>query len=298
MNQNNQNSSPLTLIRSIGPWPFVTKTIYQKPDHSRNIWQSRRHRKGLPLATPNTKIVVHRLLTQSLWQPRQLNWWIANFFAIGSILFMLGGVLSLDPSLAKRWSLDVQHINLIFFSGSIPFTTAAYLQLFQAANGQKSPSSGKPSSRRRLRWFGWNPCDVGWLSCALQFPGTLLFNLETLDALLPNIDWLWQDLVIWAPNFLGSLLFLASGYLAFIETCHRYWAWELHDLSWWVTYCNFLGCIGFMVAAVFAVILPQTPVVIVTIAMVFTFLGAFCFFLGSALMLPEAAWPVSESNPS
>jgi hypothetical protein len=155
-------------------------------------------------------------------------------------------------------------------------------------------SPDKSSTRQRIRWFGWKPNDIGWLSCALQFPGTVLFNLETLDALIPNLDWLWQDLVIWAPNLIGSILFLASGYLAFCETCHRYWAWDPNDLSWWVAFSNLFGCIGFMVSAIFAIVLPQTPGDFPTIAILFTVLGACGFFVGSLLMLPEAIWPISE----
>jgi hypothetical protein len=62
--------------------------------------------------------------------PRRLNWWIGVVFALGSTLFALGGVLSLAPDLARTWSLDSVTINAIFFAGSIPFTSAAYLQLF------------------------------------------------------------------------------------------------------------------------------------------------------------------------
>ncbi|MCC0067551.1 MAG: hypothetical protein H6896_11245 [Rhodovulum sp.] len=47
------------------------------------------------------------------------------------------------------------------------------------------------------------------------------------------------------------MLFLVSGWLAFIETCHAHWAWRPHSLSWDITAINLLGCIAFMVSAVF-----------------------------------------------
>jgi hypothetical protein len=196
-------------------------------------------------------------------------------------------VVSLAPALATAWSLDSTAINAVFFAGSIPFTIAAYLQLFQAANAGESPRDDTRSSGRPVL-FGWRPHEIGWLSSALQLVGTILFNINTFDAMLPSLDWLQQDLAIWAPDFVGSILFLASGYLAFIETCHAHWAWKPSSISWWVVFFNLLGCIGFMIAALFAFVLPGSPNVdAVTISIVFTLQGAICFLIGSLLMLPE-----------
>jgi hypothetical protein len=139
--------------------------------------------------------------------------------------------------------------------------------------------------------FGWRPHDIGWLSCALQFIGTILFNFNTFDTMIPSLTWFQEDLVIWAPNIIGSILFLASGYLAFIETCHAHWAWKPNSISWWVVFTNLLGCVGFIVSAVFAIFLPGPPhIEAVTISVLFTLLGAIGFLVGSLLMLPEAAF--------
>jgi hypothetical protein len=247
------------------------------------------HRKRLAEEPLVKALLLYRLLLRSLWMPGQLNWWIGVIFALGSCLFILGSVLSLAPGLARAWSLDSHAVNMIFFAGSIPFTTAAYLQLFQSANaGEFSPLG--VVERPRPVAFGWRPHDIGWLSCALQFPGTLLFNINTFDALLPGLDWLQQDLAIWAPDVAGSLLFLASGYLAFAETSHAHFAWRPQSLSWWVTFANLLGCIAFMISAVFAFVPPQAPGFDAAgLAVLFTLLGAAGFLVGSLLMLPETA---------
>jgi hypothetical protein len=122
-----------------------------------------------------------------------------------------------------------------------------------------------------------------------------LFNVNTFDAMLPGLDWLQQDLAIWVPDFNGSVLFLVSGYLAFIETCHAHWAWKPASISWWVTFVNLLGCVGFMISAVFAFVLPRSPSFdVVTVSVMFTLLGAVGFLIGSLLMLPETA--VSEES--
>jgi hypothetical protein len=268
--------------------------IYQQLEDSRAVWRSRDHRKGLPTAELGKSVNVGAVLLRCLWMPWQLNWWIGVVFAVGSFLFLLGSIFSLAPTLAQKWSLDTTAINAIFFAGSIPFTSAAYLQLFQAANAGELSSHGRPVPQRVVL-FGWRPHDIGWLSCALQFLGTILFNINTFDAMLPGLNWLQQDLIIWAPDFNGSILFLVSGYLAFIETCHAHWAWKPASISWWVTFVNLLGCVGFMISAAFAFVLPRSPSFDeVTVSVTFTLIGAVGFLIGSLLMLPETA--TSDSN--
>jgi hypothetical protein len=50
-----------------------------------------------------------------------------------------------------------------------------------------------------------------------------------------------------------------------------------------------LGCVGFMISAGFAIVLPGTPnTKAITLSVVFTLLGAIGFLVGSLPMLPEA----------
>ncbi len=274
------------VVAQRGPWPFVTRRVFRMADGRERLWSSREHRKGLLIRAAAPGATLGLGLLRRLWAPGQLNWWIGVLFAMGSLLFALASLLSLAPSLANAWSLDSTRVNAIFFIGSIPFTFAAYLQLFQAANAGEFHPTGA-SSRSRLTLFGFKPKDIGWLSCALQFVGTILFNFNTGDAMTPSLGWIQQDKYVWAPNMVGSILFLVSGYLAFVETCHAHWAWRPRSLSWWVVFTSLLGCISFMIAALFAVALPITPSEWTTISIVFTLVGAICFLIGSLLMLPE-----------
>jgi len=285
MNNNNQYE----VIEEKGPWPFITRRTYQFPDGAIKTWSSRHHRKGLPIRDGQEKTFDRSLFALCLWLPGRLNWWIGTIFALGSALFVLGSILSLWTGLDKALSLSPTGVNALFFCGSIPFSTAAYLQLYQAAQAELE-GVAKGSRSFWCQRVGWYPQSIGWLSAALQFLGTLLFNLNTLDALLPNLDWFAQDLLIWTPDFFGSLLFLASGYLAFIEFGHAHWVWRPASISWWVVSVNLLGCIAFMAAAFFAFLLPGAPVSMgPTVSLVFTLIGAVCFFFGSFLMLPETA---------
>jgi hypothetical protein len=288
VNKKRENLSESECIGAIGPWPFTTRRTYRSADGSLRVWSSRHHRKSLTPPEVLEAIAFTETLLRCLWMPKRLNWWIGIVFALGALLFALASLLSLSPDLAALWSMKSSTINAIFFAGSIPFTTAAYLQLFQAANAGEFLAN-HPRSGQRASLFGWRPRDIGWLSCALQLVGTILFNFNTFDAMIPSLTWFEEDLVIWAPNIIGSILFLASGYLAFIETCHAHWAWKPKSISWWVVFTNLLGCAGFMISAVFAIVLPGTPnIEVITISVLFTLLGAIGFLVGSLLMLPEA----------
>lgn len=284
-------ATAIRLIEASGPWGFITRRVYQLEQHERLLWRSRHHRKRLHLRPPGSMFRVESELLRCLWMPQELNWWIGSIFALGSLLFLIGSLLSLNPALVRLLPMDSGDVSRVFFVGSIPFTTAAYLQLFQTANAGP-PLAVTGRSRRRIQWFGWAPRDIGWLSCALQFPGTVLFNINTFDGLDAHLTWIGQDGLVWIPNLLGSILFLASGYLAFLETCHAPWAWDLGSLSWWVTFINLLGCVGFMGSALTGLVLPasQGPI-FPTASLLFTFLGALGFLIGSLLMLPETVVP-------
>jgi hypothetical protein len=282
------------LIESSGPWPFITQKVFKKKDHPTLLWLSRHHRKQLIVERASKATAIGKVLTRSLWQPEKLNWWIGVVFALGSSFFMLGSLFILCPAFAEYCSLGEKGINTTFFIGSIPFTTAAYLQLFQAANVD-DPLKNSPSLRKRSQLVSWRPSDIGWLSCFLQFIGTICFNFNTFDAMIPGLNWFQQDLLIWIPNWLGSILFLTSGYLAFIETCHQHFAWRPKSISWWTTLINLFGCLGFMASAVFAFSLPQEPGIdILKISVFFTLLGAIGFLFGALLLLPET----TEIQPS
>lgn len=287
LSDSNRSQREATEHSAHGPWPFVTHREFILPDNSRLVWQSRRHRKRLILGEiKRLENLATRIMT-GLWLPRELNWWIGLIFAVGSTLFILASALLIFPGLAAKVSLGSDAINRIFFAGSIPFTIAAYLQLFQAANAPPNPNAAHSDTKMSV--LGWRPKDIGWLSCAFQFVGTLLFNVNTFDAMIPTLSWFQYDLVVWVPNLVGSILFLISGFLAFMEYCHGYWAWKPKEVSWWLVAINLFGCIGFMVSALLAVSLPSLPEEqLVFVSVCFTFQGAICFLVGALLMQIEA----------
>ena len=278
---------PKCVVES-GAWPFITKRIFEAADKKKTIWSSRHHRKHLQVSLESRTVLPKFSVAEFVWFPHRMNWWIGAIFSIGSLLFALASLFGLASMAMNEMSVWRETVGVTFFVGSLFFTTAAYLQLFQTANVREFPLH-KPGSSRRKILFGWRPRDIGWVSCALQFIGTLCFNLNTLDGIFPTEGWIRQDVLIWFPDFIGSVFFLASGQLAFAETCHKRWGWQPNNISWWVVFSNLLGCVAFMIAALLSVSLPFPVAPWLSVASVaFTLIGSIGFLIGSLLMLPES----------
>lgn len=180
-------------------------------------------------------------------------------FMIGSALFALGCVLYLA---------NVEHelvLDSIFFVGSIFFASAAYCQLHQSLNANKTI----------------------YYSALAQFIGTLMFNANTFDAFL-DLNWFEQDLLVWTPNIFGSILFQISGVLAMLDICKRWWCWCFKSIDWWIGFINLIGCVAFLLSALLSFVLPSiTPQYFDIWATSLTLLGACCFFIGAFLMWQE-----------
>jgi hypothetical protein len=176
--------------------------------------------------------------------------WVAAGFATGSVCFFVGpfpGFLELVGARADAW---------VFFIGSLFFTAAAGLELLHA-------TADRP---RR---------DATWWSAAVQFAGTLFFNLSTGDVLRANLSAQAEDRLVWAPDALGSACFLISAVLAYrVSTRPRTMA-----------AVNLAGCVFFGIAAVASFIVPDTGSIIDLAAANWnTALGALCFFVGAVML--------------
>lgn len=269
-----------------GPSPFVTRRVHRLGDGTLAVWSSRHHRKDLPLPESLVAGAIRRACLRSGMLVGDFNWWIGLLFAVGSLLFVLGSVQTLWPELKLANGIDPVHV---FFLGSLPFTFAAGLQFFQAGNASDFPQPATGLNKSR-KLFGCRTNELGWWSCFLQVLGTICFNFSTYQALHPGPNWFSEDVWVWFPNFVGSILFLLSGYMAFAETCHDYWRFLPKNLSWWAVFWNFLGCVSFILSSLLGVLVSETdPVVRLQVSTWFTLTGAIGFFIGSVLLLPEAA---------
>lgn len=200
-------------------------------------------------------------------------------FAIGSLLFMLGSVPAY--ALAVGPVLDA----LTFFVGSVFFTLAAAVQL---------ALSGRPLLRRDSN----RPDVEDWLSTAVQFAGTILFNVSTLVVLITAMTSSTRGEDGWRPDAFGSVAFLASSALAVAATTQRDRLWDPHARTWRCTWLNMAGAVLFAASAVGAFVAPSTGTMVSLFwANAGTFTGALCFFTAALLSRRIAASEPEEAAP-
>ena len=189
---------------------------------------------------------------------------IALGFAIGSACFFVGpfpGFLQLVGEGAD---------GVVFFTGSVFFTLAAGLELREA-------------TLRLGRWAA-NP---SWWSAAIQFAGTLLFNLNTYDAMRDGLSTEQENRLVFAPDLFGSACFLVSGLLAYRVATGP----ERRMAT-----INLAGCALFGISAIASYIVPSTGSVLDLAAVNWcTALGALCFFVGALMLLPRKSTVLKEA---
>ncbi len=204
--------------------------------------------------------------TSSLWQPRQAWWWMGVLFAIGSTCFFIGPI---------PWFLDLvgpQVDGLVFFVGSIFFTTAATLQL------RESMQAGHAF---------WQPHSRDWWSSAVQWVGTLFFNATTLRGLTTAIDTPTYNQVVWRPDAYGSVCFLVSGWLAYVVVVGGITR-RPHGIGGAIAAVNLFGCVAFGVSAVGAFVLPSSQEQLDTrLANLTTSVGGLAFLVGALLLIQQ-----------
>ena len=144
------------------------------------------------------------------------------------------------------------------------------------------------------------PADRNWLAAATQFPGTLFFNVTTLAALVSGLSVQQEDRHVWRPDFVGSLLFLIASTWALLALEPGRRRWEPREFPWWIAWVNLLGSGAFMASAIASYVIPTTGSYLNSAwSNGGTFVGAICFFIGAALMVPawRAAVRHSGSTP-
>ena len=202
------------------------------------------------------------------WAPDRAVWWVAVLFMVGSACFALGAV----PAYLDL--VGVKADGVTFFVGSLFFTSAAALQLWL-------------STDRAQRWAG-----------GVQFVGTLLFNVSTFAALNASLSADQADHRVWTPDVLGSIAFLVASALAYAEVRRPWLRWRPLDLGWSIATLNMVGSIAFGVSAAAAYVLSNDTLRDAQRANAGTFVGAICFLVGAALLIPDAASTAPADEPA
>ena len=192
---------------------------------------------------------------------------IAIGFAVGSACFLVGPL----PGFVQLVGAGADAA--VFFAGSIFFTLAAGLEL-------------REGTLRLGRWAA----DPSWWSAAIQFAGTLLFNLSTFAALQDGLSSRQEDRLVWAPDVYGSACFLASGMLGYRVAAGAWLRPVRRDRELRMAAVNLTGCVLFGISAVASFIVPASGSILdLAAANWTTSLGALCFLIGALMLLPRPA---------
>jgi len=214
-----------------------------------------------------------------LWAPHRASWWIAVLFALGSLCFLVAPL----PAFLTR--VGGQTVAGTFFVGSLFFTTAGALQWLETVNTEYESNEAAGGS---VRTFAWRPRSIDWWSSGVQLVGTLFFNVTTFRGLTVSTDSVSYDHLVWQPDALGSVCFLVSGYLAYVEVAGRRPGRPPRGVEGAIVTVNLAGCVAFGVSAVTGFVLPATGLPVnVALTNAMTSLGALGFLVGALLLLPE-----------
>lgn len=281
------------IVETCGAGPFVSRAVYEDATGHRHEWTSRRHRTGRGLQP----VPVERALDGPSDAPggalapafkgrhhgAALGVWIGVLFMIGSACFAVASL----PGIASR--ADPTAVGITFVVGAAFFTSAAALQHIQTLRAERTVDRAAAAPPRPARSYVVEPHRLDWWVTAVQFIGTLFFNITTAAALNDALDTQEQIRRVWAPDAFGSVCFLIASYLAVVEVCHRRWCRRRDDTGWRIATLNLLGSVFFGLSAITSFILPGTGEVVDAEATnAFTFLGAACFFAGAWLVVVEA----------
>jgi hypothetical protein len=179
-------------------------------------------------------------------------------FVIGSSFFALATAPGLAPS------IGTEAANVLCFIGSWFFTSAAWIQLVR---------SGPEGSAE-------------WLSAAVQFGGTVLFNVSTGAAVWAHAV-LAERRFVWAPDATGSIAFLVSAVFGIIAVTAAAGRWAPASRDWQAQWVNMFGCIAFGVSAVGAFVYRSGTTADEVVASLGTFIGALGFLTAALLVLPR-----------
>lgn len=241
--------------------PPTISTAFMPPNVVSRV---RRRCSAGPVPTAHARPSRHTLhFVHNTRETRQLNAMSVGF-GVGSLLFATGALMSV-------MQLNLVLNSVVYAVGAVCFTTAAAVQWVSAADHH-------PPSRLR---------DPDWMSAAIQFAGTLFFNVMTIRALVQSLDPSKGDYSqVWTPDVAGSVLFLVSSWIAWHPVARKHRHHLLRGRSQLICWSNLLGSVFFGVSAAGAKMLPDGTLKDEGWNNWGTFLGAVGFFIAAMALRP------------
>jgi hypothetical protein len=260
---------------------FTTGVTWDLPDGMSARWASRRaRRRGLVELRDASGALVDSFLAEPVTARR-----LARINLVAAVSFVLGGsFFSLGAFLAQTGNDAARNIDLVYLVGGFFFSIGGYASVLQAGNAPTDIDQDGSLSAARWRWWDPRPHNLGWLSAAVLFVGTLLFAVSLVAAFAQNLTVRQENTWIWIPDMLGCVCFLVSGHLALLEICQGRIGVRVHEIGWWIVFVNQVGSVLFFLAGLAAYTRPATSTALdLGVANWGTFLGAVCFVIGGVV---------------
>jgi YrhK-like protein len=225
------------------------------------------------------------------WRPHDIVWWTGIGFGIGSLCFALA-------AMASQWaSAPRPAIGITFFAGSIFFTAAAFLQLWEVRRVERAGIHTREA--HRLRPASWEPHRIDWVAALVQFAGTLFFNVSCFAGMKHGLDTRQTNLRVWAPDAFGSVCFLIASEAALARVCRRWVCLRGSSPMWRIAALNLVGSIAFGVAAITSLVEPSTSEpVSAAVTNAATAAGALLFLAGAAALIAASGVAEGSASPS
>jgi hypothetical protein len=203
---------------------------------------------------------------------RDLSWWLAILFLIGSTLFVVGGVAAISGlGRAGAW------MNLL---GSICFSIGAGLALVEAATAARRLGEDRDIAGL------WST--AGGRAALTQFVAAAgFFQIAMAASMAASLEWIATDFWIWTPSTIGSIGFVTSGVIFTRE------ARPAADIGFASARANLGGSICFLTGSLLGY-LAQGPTAFphADVATPVFLAGSLLFLLGSALGIVELHRPL------
>jgi hypothetical protein len=185
-------------------------------------------------------------------------------------LFMVGAACFAIASVPGASSLSDKADAVVYFVGSIFFTAAA------AEQWRTTDANDRPDL----------------IASAVQLAGTILFNLNTYNALDDRLSDREFDLVVWTPDAIGSICFLVASGIAAYAVRHA------DRRAKWIGGLNLAGSAAFGISAIAALIVPDTKdIVNAAAATSWTLIGALCFLVAAFMLVPRKEPSLPAERP-
>ncbi|KAL0484346.1 hypothetical protein AKO1_005014 [Acrasis kona] len=296
------------------PLLHPTHTHFQHGTHE-NLkleWSARDHRKGrqnirIHLAekpkVPFYKRVYDRLPAAKHYiQPLNISWWVAMFFTVGSIVWVVNGFFVFLPYVnSSIYANYLQAALWTAFAGGTLFEVGATLSLIESLHSQKEKVEFdfKPKKRRiyRLYRLKLNLRDLGTIANIVQFFAASIFWISTIAGVVPGVveDPLGGLAIglFWTEQVVGGAGFVIASLLLMYETQKKWWMiLNLKSIGWHVGFWNLIGAIGFLLSGALGY---SSGINYATgyQSGCSTFWGSWAFLIGSVIQL----WECIDRNP-